>query len=96
MKNVITFIKILALALAFSGVTLAGDNRVTIKVNGMVCAFCAQGIEKSFGKREEVKKVKVDLDTMQIFVDLHQGKKLQTDVAKEIITNSGFTFVSIK
>ena len=30
-------------------------------VNGMVCAFCATGIEKTFRKQPEVNTVKVDL-----------------------------------
>ena len=30
-------------------------------VKGMVCAFCATGIEKTFRKQPEVESVKVDL-----------------------------------
>ena len=33
-----------------------------IEVNGMVCAFCAQGIEKSLSKIETTKDVYVNLD----------------------------------
>ena len=50
----------LAILITLSGSALA--ETITTTVNGMVCAFCATGIEKTFRKQPEVATVKVDLE----------------------------------
>jgi mercuric ion binding protein len=72
------------------------SDKLLIKVQGMVCAFCAQGIKKKFNARDEVKKTEVDLDTMEVEVTIKKGKVLSEMVIKEIITNAGFKFVGLK
>lgn len=72
------------------------EDKILIKVKGMVCAFCAQGIEKNFNKRDEVKKTKVDLDKMEVSIELNKGKTLDEKVIKEIVTSAGFSFEGIK
>ena len=37
-------------------------QEIKVGVKGMVCAFCAQGIEKNFLKQPEVSKVEVSLE----------------------------------
>ena len=39
-----------------------------ISVNGMVCDFCARGIERSFSKDINIKKIDVDLFRGKIFL----------------------------
>lgn len=68
----------------------------TIKVNGMVCAFCAQGIEKNFKKKPEVKSVKVDLDKMEVHLETHPGKALNEKDIADVVTGAGFKFVGLK
>tara|TARA_B100001248_G_scaffold261746_1_gene253995 strand:+ start:4877 stop:5245 length:369 start_codon:yes stop_codon:yes gene_type:complete len=70
-------------------------DKLLIKVKGMVCAFCAQGIEKNFNAREEVKNTEVDLDKMQVLVTFVKGKSLAEDVVKEIVTGAGFQFAGV-
>lgn len=62
----------------------------------MVCAFCAQGIKKHFNARPEVQDTKVDLDTMQVTVNLKEGKVLESKVIKKIVTDAGFSFEGLK
>lgn len=71
-------------------------EKITIKVNGMVCAFCAQGIEKNMGKREEVQSTQVDLEKMLVEIKFKKGKSLSEKIIKEIITDAGFKFVGVK
>ena len=71
-------------------------NKLTVKVKGMVCAFCAQGIEKNFNKRKEVKKTKVDLDTMEVFIELNKGQSLTEKEIKEIVVDAGFSYEGFK
>ncbi len=50
---------ILFIVLMVFGTVAHASMKVT--VNGMVCSFCAQGIEKSFLKNVKTKEVFVDL-----------------------------------
>jgi mercuric ion binding protein len=64
-------------------------------VNGMVCAFCATGIEKTFRKQPEVASVKVDLPTKLVTITTKSGKTLSDAKIKEVVTYSGYTMGKI-
>ena len=64
-------------------------------VNGMVCAFCATGIEKTFRKQPEVATVKVDLPTKQVTITTKAGKTLSDEKKREVVTYSGYTMGKI-
>jgi periplasmic mercuric ion binding protein len=68
---------------------------ITTTVNGMVCAFCATGIEKTFRKQPEVATVKVDLHTKRVTITTKPGKTLSDVKIKEIVTYSGYTMGKI-
>ncbi|MBX7199321.1 MAG: cation transporter, partial [Rhodospirillaceae bacterium] len=44
----------------------ARAETIVANVNGMVCAMCVTGIEKSFRKQPAVETVKVDLETKKV------------------------------
>jgi len=73
-----------------------GQEKLVVKVKGMVCAFCAQGIETNFNKQKEVKETKVDLDKMQVIVKLKSGKTIPEKTVKKIVTDAGFAYDGIK
>ena len=77
-------------------ITTFKEGKVTIKVNGMVCAFCAQGITKNFKKKKEVNSVNVDLDEMEVTIDVKKGMTLSKKVIEEVITEAGFKYVGVK
>ena len=90
MKNYLfTIILMLGLTAAVSADTI----RAT--VNGMVCGFCATGIEKTFKAQPEVKTVNVDLNKKLVTVTTKQGQTLDDAKLKKLITNSGYSVVSI-
>jgi mercuric ion binding protein len=68
---------------------------ITTTVNGMVCAFCATGIEKTFRKQPEVATVKVDLPKKRVTITTKPGKTLSDAKIKEIVTYSGYTMGTI-
>ncbi len=78
-----------------AGMMRTKDGKVIVKVKGMVCAFCAQGIEKNFKGREEVKATKVDLDKMQVAITLKKGKNLKEEIIEKLITDAGFNYVGV-
>jgi copper chaperone CopZ len=68
---------------------------ITTTVNGMVCAFCATGIEKTFRKQPEVATVKVDLPKKLVTITTKPGKTLTDAKIKEVVTYSGYTMGKI-
>lgn len=71
-------------------------EEITIKVNGMVCSMCAQGIQKKFSKLSEVKNLSVDLDTKIVSVTTKDGQSVNDTTIKEIISEAGYNVQSIE
>ena len=65
-----------------------------IEVNGMVCAFCAQGIEKSLSKIETTKDVYVNLDEGFVILE-STNDGVGEDKIKNIILDSGYDVTKI-
>jgi len=88
-RAVITFAALITLT------RCAWAETITTTVNGMVCAFCATGIEKTFRKQPEVASVKVDLPKKQVVINTKPGKTLSDARIKEVVTYSGYTMGKI-
>ncbi len=67
-----------------------------VKVNGMVCAFCSNSIEKKLKNQETVQSVGVDLKSKIVTIVLTPGGELPDNKIKKLITASGFHVVSIE
>jgi copper chaperone CopZ len=78
------------------GPMLAEAKPVTVQVKGMVCGFCAQGIEKKFKALPEIAKVSVSLETKMVSLDTKEGKDIADDQIKKIVTESGYAVVKIE
>jgi len=65
-----------------------------IEVNGMVCAFCAQGIEKNLSKIETTKDVYVNLDEGFVILE-STNDGVSEDKIKKIIVDSGYDVTKI-
>jgi len=76
---------------------LANSEQVAVvNVNGMVCDFCARGIEKTFMKSANVKKVDVDLEVGKVLIAYSSDTKISFEDIKEKITANGQTAVDMK
>jgi copper chaperone CopZ len=71
-------------------------NYSSVKVNGLVCDFCARALEKVFSKKEEVSGIKVDLDNGNVVINYKEKQKITDDELKNLITNAGYDVVSIE
>jgi copper chaperone CopZ len=78
----------------FSSAYAAESVRVT--VNGMVCAFCAQGIEKRLSALPATKAVFVDLKNKVVAVEPKDGQKLDTQTISTEITEAGYDVVKLE
>ncbi len=72
----------------------AQDLRVT--VNGMVCAFCAQGIHKKLTSQAAVKSVDVNLEDHLVKVSLKDGANLSDETVTQILVDAGYTVSKIE
>jgi copper chaperone CopZ len=87
---------ILLTFIVLSGLSVsAGAETIRTTVNGMVCAFCATGIEKTFRKQPEVATVHVDLPKKTVTITTKSGKTLSDAKIKEVVTYSGYTMGKI-
>lgn len=83
-----------ALLIALS--TAARAETIEAGVNGLVCSFCATGIEKTFKKEAAVDTVKVDLDAKLVTIHTKNGQTLDDETITSLINNAGFTITNIK
>ena len=70
----------------------------TIKatVNGMVCSFCAQGIEKSLMDMPQTKAVFIDLKKKIVAVQAKDGQKLDGKKITSEIKDAGYDVVKLE
>ena len=71
------------------------DNIININVNGMVCDFCAQSIEKVFMKRIEVKGINVNLEDQKVVIYLEEETNIEDTTISTIFEDAGYTVETI-
>ena len=67
-----------------------------VSVIGMVCDFCAQGIEKTFEKDETVKKIDVDLNKGKVLIAYSINKKIEYKEIEQKILSNGQNVTGLK
>lgn len=80
-------------------ISLTGDayaDTIKASVNGLVCAFCATAIEKTFMKQSAVEVVKVDLENKLVTITTKQNQNLDDDTIKKLITDAGYAVTDLK
>ena len=86
----------LIIAIALMGLSQTALASMKVTVNGMVCSFCAQGIEKSISKMDEAKADFVDLKNKVVVVEAKEGKTLNEKLISQEIKDSGYDVVKIE
>jgi mercuric ion binding protein len=69
----------------------ASEKVVTVK--GMVCSFCAQGIQKKFKSMPEVEAVQVDLKAKTVRLRFKPGQSLDDARIAAILRDAGYEAV---
>jgi copper chaperone CopZ len=85
----------LTIIISLSLLATACADIIKVTVNGMVCGFCATGIEKTFKAQPEVKAVTVDLQKRLVMVATKDGQTIDDAKLRKLIGNSGYSVVSI-
>ena len=68
---------------------------LTVAVEGMVCDFCAQAIQKVFLKKEEVAGITVDLDNQNVVIALKEDTNITDNVIEDLFINAGYNVSEI-
>lgn len=69
---------------------------ITTQVNGMVCAFCAQGIEKKARALPQAQDVYVNLKQKIVAVEIKEGQNLSPDAISALIKEAGYDVTRIE
>lgn len=87
--------KKIVLLLALGFVPAAVATEIVLSVNGLVCAFCANGIAATAERHPAVAEVTVDLDNALARFVVKAGATLDADGAKKIIDQAGYEAAAV-
>ena len=93
----------LFLAMFVSSVTIlsatssasAAQQTIQVELDGLVCAFCAQGVEKKMKAQTATDKVFVSLNKKVTLVALKEGQDIPDETIRAEITNAGYVVKAI-
>ena len=88
--------RILLVALLSLSSVVVHAATVEMHVNGLVCAFCAQGIEKKLRKFPATADVVVSLEQRLVAVALKDGQDIPDSELRKALTNAGYTVTTIQ
>jgi copper chaperone CopZ len=89
-------IRSMTLAALLTLASLASHGKtVKMEVNGMVCAFCAQGIEKKLRAMAPTRDVLVSLEKRVVAVALKEGQDIPDATLTSSLKDSGYDVTSI-
>jgi len=86
---------LLTISIIFGLTAAVSADTIKATVNGMVCGFCATGIEKTFRAQPEVKSVNVDLENKLVTIETKQGRTLDDTRIKKLLGNAGYSVVAV-
>ena len=88
MKALFTGVMLMLTVSSFAG-------EIAVKVNGMVCSMCAQGIQKKFKAEASISKVEVNLDEKMVHLETKGQNDLSDEQIKKVITEAGYSVKEI-
>jgi len=68
---------------------------IKVEVKGMVCDFCARGVEKKLKKTNKIKEIKVDLDEGLVSVKLKKDAEIKDSKIRDIMKKNGLEVLKI-
>jgi copper chaperone CopZ len=86
-----------ALALTMTAARAAETpTTIEMQVDGLVCAFCAQGIEKKLRAQGATADVFVSLEHKLVAVALKPQQDISDDALKTLLTDAGYSLRGVK
>jgi cation transport ATPase len=91
MKKIIIVLVCLLMSPAVFAVT-----SIKAEVNGMVCAFCAKGIEKKLNAMPEGQGAFVDLKRRIVVLELKSHQDVSLDTFTQVIKDAGYAVSKVE
>jgi len=88
-------LQVLLAATLFTVATGSMAATIEMTVNGLVCAFCAQGIEKKLKKFPATAEGVVSLEHRLVAVSLKDGQDIADADLRKALTDAGYTVKAI-
>lgn len=76
--------------------TVAHAETIEMTVNGLVCGFCAQGIEKTLRKNSATQDVLVSLENRLVAVVTNEGADIPDAELRKALTDAGYDVKAIE
>jgi len=92
----VKMIQVIFAALALGVAATSSAATIEMDVNGLVCAFCAQGIEKKLRAYPATADVVVSLEARLVAVSTKEGEDIADDELKRALTDAGYTVKGIR
>jgi periplasmic mercuric ion binding protein len=88
--------KLLLAVIAFASMSSAFAGTIEMTVHGLVCGFCAQGIEKTLRKNPATADVLVSLEARLVAVSTRDGQDISDAELTKALKNSGYDVKAIQ
>ncbi len=96
MKKLIVMLILLAGLISNNAFADHPEGTVEVGIYGLVCDFCAQALEKVFGKEVAVDNIDVNLDDKIVTIHLKHGQQLDDAVIRKNIVDAGYNVEEIR
>lgn len=73
-----------------------GGRTIEMRVDGLVCAFCAQGVSKKLAAQPSIEDVFVDLERGLVAVALRTGLDINDETLRETLTAAGYSLRQVE
>ena len=83
------------IVIIFSLTAAISAETIRATVNGMVCGFCATGIEKTFKAQPEVSAIDVDLENKLVTIHTREGQTMDDSKIKKLLGGAGYSVTGI-
>ncbi|MGR3174728.1 MAG: heavy-metal-associated domain-containing protein [Candidatus Scalindua sp.] len=90
-KNFLILGLIILILGIFIRLTSAEPAKVQVKLDGLVCTFCAYNLEKKLKRLEAVEGLKIFVNAGLAELTIKEGKSIDVDGIKKAVKDGGFT-----
>ena len=86
-------VSILITLLAFAGpvVSSAQHQKVTLRVDGLACPFCAYGLEKKLKRMDNLEKLDIKINEGLVILYFLDGTQIDKELISQKVKEAGFT-----
>ena len=90
-KNFLISGLIILILMIFIRLASAEPAKVQVKLDGLVCTFCAYSLEKKLKRLEAVEDLKILVNAGLAELTIKEGKSVDIDGIKKAVKDGGFT-----